>query len=303
MKNKWVFIAFFLLFMTFASFVVASVLSLFGGEGGVGAAHGNVARIPINGVILSGESQSYLTEPVAPAKELIDFIKKADARPELRAIVLDISSPGGSAVASQMVADAVANANKTVYAFIREQGTSGAYWVASASDKIIAHELSATGSIGVISSYLEFSGLLQDYNVTYQRLVAGKYKDIGTPFRKLTPEEEQILQKKLDVIHDAFITAVAENRHLPKEKVTALATGMFYLGKEAKEMGLVDELGDEESVTALLKKDLQLDDVQYVDYKKQKTFFDILERLATGFGFWVGRGIATPRTESITITT
>lgn len=303
MKNKWVFIALFLLFLTFSSFVVASVLSLFFGEFDIGAKTGNVARIPISGVILSGESQSYLGEPVAPAKELIDFIKKADARPELKAIVLDISSPGGSAVASQMVANAVANANKTVYAFIREQGTSGAYWVASASDKIIAHELSVTGSIGVISSYLEFSGLLQDYNVTYQRLVAGKYKDIGTPFRKLTSEEEQMLQRKLDVIHDAFITAVADNRHLPKEKVTALATGMFYLGKEAKEMGLVDELGDEEYVATLLKKDLQLDDIQYVEYIKGRTFLDILERLATSFGFWVGRGVVTPAVSSVTIQT
>ncbi len=302
MKNKWVFIALFLLFMTFASFVVASVLSFFFGEG-VGAASGNVARIPITGIILSGESQSYLGEQVAHAQELVDFIKKADARPELKAIVLDISSPGGSAVASEMVAHAVATANKTVYAFIREQGTSGAYWVASAADKISAHELSVTGSIGVISSYLEFSGLLQDYNVTYQRLIAGKYKDIGTPFRKLTPEEELMLQKQLDVIHDAFITAVAENRHLPKEKVTALATGMFYLGKEAKEMGLVDELGNEDDVTALLQRDLQLTEVHYVDYKKEKTFLDVLERLTTNFGFWVGRGVVTPAVSSVAIRT
>jgi len=302
MKNKWVFIALFLLFMTFASFVVASVLSLFFGNG-TGAGSGNVARIPITGVILSGESQSYLGEQIAQAKDLISFIKKADARPDVKAIVLDISSPGGSAVASEMVARAVATANKTVYAFIREQGTSGAYWVASASDKIIAHELSVTGSIGVISSYLEFSGLLQDYNVTYQRLVAGKYKDIGTPFRKLTQEEEQMLQGKLDVIHDAFITAVAENRHLPKEKVTALATGMFYLGKEAKEMGLVDELGDEEYVTELVKKELQLEAVQYVEYKKEKSFFDVLEQLATRFGFWVGRGVVTPSVSSVAIRT
>lgn len=300
MAKRWITILVFLLMLTFFSYAAASFFSLVFGEE---TAKGNVALIPINGAIMSSEDRSYLAEPVATAKDIVDAIEKADANQEILALVLDISSPGGSAVASQEVATAVQRANKTVYAFIHEQGTSGAYWVASAADKIIVNELAITGSIGVISSYLDFSGLLRDYNVTYQRLVAGRYKDIGTPFRKLTQEEEQLLQRRLDAIHERFILSVAENRHLPKEQVTALATGMFYLGSEAKDIGLADAVGDMSLVTETIKADLKLEKVDYVTFKKQRTLLDVLDRLSGQFGFSVGQGLATPKTESILMRT
>src|SRR3989338_1810893 len=236
------FLPFFPLFLAFFSYTIASVLSFIFGEEAI--LSGNVALIPVSGTIMVGNGDGLFEDSIANSKDLIDNIKKASANPEIKAILLDINSPGGSAVASQEVAREVKRVNKTVYAFIREQGTSGAYWIASSANKIVSEELALTGSIGVISSYLDFSGLLADYNVSYQRLIAGKYKDIGTPFRKLSKEEEVMLQKRLDIIHDYFINAVADNRKLPKEKVRDLATGMFYLGIEAKEMGLVDELGD-----------------------------------------------------------
>src|SRR3989338_4617975 len=299
MNKKWIAIFFFLLFLAFFSYTIASVLSFIFGEEAI--LSGNVALIPVSGTIMVGNGDGLFEDSIANSKDLIDNIKKASANPEIKAILLDINSPGGSAVASQEVAREVKRVNKTVYAFIREQGTSGAYWIASSANKVVSEELALTGSIGVISSYLDFSGLLADYNVSYQRLIAGKYKDIGTPFRKLSKEEEVMLQKRLDIIHDYFINAVADNRKLPKEKVRDLATGMFYLGIEAKEMGLVDELGDMDYVTEMIKKDLNLKEINFVEYKQKRSLIDMLRRITSNFGFWIGKGISTPKAESMIV--
>ncbi|MBI3883795.1 MAG: signal peptide peptidase SppA [Sphingobacteriales bacterium] len=171
-------------------------------------------------------------------------------------MLFEINSPGGSAVASEEIANAVKKANKTTVAWIREIGTSGAYWVASSSGHIVANRVSITGSIGVIASYLEFPGLLEHYNITYQRLVSGKYKDIGSPFKEMTPEEKAIFQQNLDTIRDYFVSEVAKNREMSKKDVDKIANGVFYLGAQAKELGLIDELGGkDEAINYIEKKD------------------------------------------------
>ncbi|MBI2130309.1 S49 family peptidase, partial [Candidatus Woesearchaeota archaeon] len=149
----------------------------------------------------------------------------------------------GSPVASEEIANAIKKTNKTSVAWIREIGTSGAYWVASSTDYIIASRVSITGSIGVIASYTEFSGIMKDYNLTYRRLISGKYKDIGDPFKELVPEEQEILQSYLDSIRDYFVEEVAKNRNMKKQEVEKAANGLFYLGGEAKKLGLIDEIG------------------------------------------------------------
>src|SRR3990167_9078154 len=106
---------------------------------------------------------------------------------------------------------------------------------------------------GVSGSYLEFSGLFDKYGVGYERLVGGEYKDIGSPFKKLSLEEEKIMQKKIDIIHEYFIEEVAKNRELDVDVVRSLADGQFYLGIEAKDLGLIDEFGD----TNKAKKDME----------------------------------------------
>ena len=146
--------------------------------------YGNVALIPIEGII-TGSGGSYLGSSTISSKSIVEFIEEADKSDNIDAIVLEINSPGGSAVASDEIAEAVKNAKKPVVSFIREVGASGGYWVASASDYIIANRMSITGSIGVISSYLEFSGLMEKYGVGYERLVAGENKDLLSPYTKL----------------------------------------------------------------------------------------------------------------------
>jgi protease-4 len=251
----------------------------------------NVALIKIDGEILSSEGLSIYEATYSD--EVIKNIENAVKTPSIKAIIFEINSPGGSAVASSEIADAIKNAraaNKTTVALIREQGTSGAYWVASACDHIVAHPLAITGSIGVISSYLDFSGFLDRYNVSYERLVSGKYKDAMSPFRELTDEERAIIQKKLDIVYGVFIQEVAKNRNLSEDSVKEMATGMFYLGKEAKDLGLVDELGSKQEAVDYIEQKYGIT-ASIREYKKSKSLFDQLAEYMPISNFWLGRGI------------
>ena len=156
---------------------------------------GNVAVIPIKGVIMIDSEDSLFATSVASSTDIVKLIEKAESDPSIEAIVFDINSPGGAPVASAEIARAIAEAEKPTVAVIREVGASGAYWAASAADHIIANEVSITGSIGVLASYLEYGDLLAEYNVSYTRFVSGEHKDMGSPYREMTNEEEEIYQQ------------------------------------------------------------------------------------------------------------
>ena len=288
---RWGYAIFVLLLLGILGFIAVGIISLFVGVD-VESLSGNVALIPIEGVILGSESSESIFESAAISTDIIELIEKADKNPSIKAIILEINSPGGSAVASEEIADAVKKTNKTTVAWVREVGASGAYWVASASDYIVANRVSITGSIGVIASYLEFPGLLEKYNVSYQRLVSGKYKDIGTPFRELTEEEKAIFQQTLDTIRDYFVTEVAKNRNLNKKDVDKIANGLFYLGVQAKDLGLVDELGGKDEAVKYIEKKESIK-AEIVEYKKEKTLFDILSEVMSRQSFSIGKGIGS----------
>ena len=240
-----------------------------------------IAVIPLEGVIHGGTDATSILS--AGGTSSLDFIARLDEAvedPLVKGIVIQINSPGGTVVASKEIADAIKGIDKPVVAWIREAGTSGAYWVASASDAIVADPLSLTGSIGVTSSYLSFGDLLEDYNVTYQRLVTGKYKDLATPFKELTNEERALLEKKLYDIHDYFVAEVARNRDLPEENVRALATGEFFLGQEALPLGLVDYLGGKETAMNITKQLANITSAEEKVYKEKLGFLDVFSSFA-----------------------
>ncbi|MEK6899794.1 MAG: signal peptide peptidase SppA [Nanoarchaeota archaeon] len=253
---------------------------------------GNVALIPIEGEITADGGQEMGLAAVS-AKEIVNFVEEADENPEIKVILLEINSPGGSAVASDEIADAVSTASKPVVALIREAGASGAYWVASAADYVIANRMSITGSIGVLSSYLEFSGLMEKYGVNYEELTAGQYKELGSPYKTLSSQDRLILQSKLNKIHGYFIEKVAENRKLDIENVKALATGEFFLGVEALDLGLVDQLGNKDTAEEFIKGTYGLKKISYVNYEHETGFFDILGSVFSDFSFKMGEGIGS----------
>jgi len=290
-NREWMLIIIVLVILVLISMFIAGIISSVI-SGGMPTVLGNAVIIPIKGTILVEPSMLSFGEETATSSEIIKLIDKVEKDVNVKAIVFEINSPGGSAVASEEVANRVKRIKKPKVAWIREIGTSGAYWIASATDHIIANRMSITGSIGVISSYLDFSGFLSDHNVTYQRLVAGKYKDMGTPLKELTPMEKELFNERLDIIHKYFIDAVSENRGLNEKEANELATGIFYIGSQAKELKLVDELGGEEEVKNYLEKKLDMP-IKLIESVGKKGFLEMLSTIFNKNAFYVGRGIGS----------
>jgi protease-4 len=194
-----------------------------------------IALIRIEGVILD-------------AQETIGELKKYGENPSVKAIVLRIDSPGGGVVPSQEIYDAVrrvrTKSNKAVIASMGSVAASGGYYIAAATDRIVANPGTLTGSIGVIMETANVEGLLQKIGVEGVVVKSGKYKDIGSPLRKMSDEERHLMQTVMDDVHMKFIEAVAEGRSLEVHEVQALADGRIFTGRQAKDAKLVDELGN-----------------------------------------------------------
>ena len=247
--------------------------------------------IQIKGAIYSNGDGIPLQPTGASSVAILQKLKDAEEDNSIKAIILEIDSPGGTVLASKEVADKINKIEKPVVAWIRGSGASGAYWIASATDLIIADELSIIGSIGVTSSYLEFSGLLKEYNVHYQRLVTGEFKDLGTPFKELTDKEEELFMGKLNQIHNFFVEEVAENRNLSSAKVGKLATGEIFLGQEAIKLNLIDELGGKEEAVNASKRLANITEAEVVKYKDTGEFLNFL--FDSKMAYQVGQGIGS----------
>ncbi len=253
-----------------------------------------VLVVPIEGTISNQDEGFFIFGQTATVPQIISCLKKAEKDETVKAVLLAINSPGGTVIGSQNVASEVKKVKekKPVVSFINEIGASGGYWIASTSNEIIAEPFSLTGSIGVTSSYLGYAGLLNNLNITYQSLVTGEFKDIGSPYKDLTDSERQVLMKKLNLIHEEFVSVVAENRNMSKERVRAVANGLFYLGKEAKELGLVDEIGNREDAENRVKELVGNEKIEFVECKQEGGFFSGARVLAI-FGYYVGKGLGS----------
>jgi protease-4 len=288
--NPWKFILILLLVLLLFGFILAWIFSLFIGSGI--QPNGNVAVIPIQGVITSYDSVQFLGESTISSPIIVDFIEQADRNPSIKAILLEIDSGGGSPVGSEEIVNAVKKTNNTTVALIREMGASGAYWVASASDYIICNKMSIVGSVGVIASYLQFSGLLDKYNITYERLVSGERKDLGSSLKELTPFERSLLQDKVDLLHDYFLDDVVKSRKLTDDQKSEVATSEFYLGMEAKDLGLVDAFGGEDEAVVYIQ-DIIKEEPVLAEYRQRRTLLDIFSSMMNERSFFMGKGIGS----------
>jgi protease-4 len=247
--------------------------------------------IPMHGIIGNYDSSIIFDSNNINPDTIISLIKKAKENERIKAVIFEINSPGGTVVASKEIADAVKKLDKPKVALIRDIGTSGAYWIASSADNIVADKLSITGSIGVISSYLEFSKLFEEYGITYERIVVGKYKDAGTPYKELTEEERSLILNKLNKINEVFLNEIKINRKLKDTK--KIETGEFFLGLEAKELGLIDYLGNKEDAINIAKNLSNIKEAKLVEFKEKKTILDILSKISYSGFYYLGKGIGS----------
>ncbi len=183
---------------------------------------------------------------ISDSKTVIKQLDRFSEDQAVKAIVVRINSPGGAVGPSQEILREVEKVKKKkkVVASLGTVAASGGYYIACGADLIMANKGTATGSIGVIMQFANVEALTKKVGLDFFTLKSGRYKDVGSPFRSMTPEEKEYMQHLLDNIYQQFISDVARNRRIPVEKLQSLAEGKVYTGEEAKQVGLVDEFGN-----------------------------------------------------------
>lgn len=186
--------------------------------------------------------------PILDSRATVDELETYGDDPLVKAIVLRLDTPGGGVAPSQEIYNAVKRVrldkHKTVVASMGNVAASGGYYIAVASDRILANPGSLTGSIGVVMQLANLENLMNKIGVKNIVIKSGRYKDVGSPFRMMGEEDRQLLQSVLDDAHRQFIEAVAAGRSLDAADVEALADGRIFTGQQAKDVLLVDDLGD-----------------------------------------------------------
>jgi protease-4 len=243
----------------------------------------SVGWVPIHGAIYSSESG----KPWEKGEEQwARKIKQMSETKGVKAIVLDINSPGGSVGAVQELYSQIQRVRKEkkipIVALFGDISASGGYYIASACDKIVAHPGTLTGSIGVIFSVSNLQGLFQKIGYKQDPIKSGAHKDIGSPARPMTAEERKIMQDLIDDAYGQFLEAVAGGRHMTVEQVRPLADGRIFSGTQALKAGLVDQLGDSTDAVELAAK---LGGIQGKPKVRRDTerFSDIFDMLETKF--------------------
>ncbi len=226
--------------LALAILAVASLLlysaaqSFEGSEDGFSSLSDNIGVIDIDGEILSADST-------------VDQLRKYDQDSSIKAIILHIDSPGGAAAPSQEIYHEVLKIRdekkKPIIASIESVGASGAYYVASAANKIYANDASVVGSIGVIMEWTNYGDLLTWAKMKPEVIHAGTLKDAGDPTRAMTPEERTYFQGLVDNMYGQFVSDVANGRHLPADQIRTLATGQVWTGEQALPLHLIDKEG------------------------------------------------------------
>ncbi len=221
---------------------------------------GDIATIEIRGKIISyflytsdkEKADNSDVPDAVSSEEVVMCIDNIRGDNNIKGVIVEIDSLGGSPFASEEVMKALKRLDKPTATVIRESATSGAYLIATATDRIFASELSDIGGIGVTMSYLDYSQQNEQDGIIYQQLSAGKFKDAGDYDRPLTEEEKELFMRDVNLMHEAFIRNVANNRNLDIEKIRKLADGSSMMGEMAKENGLIDEIGDANSAQTWL---------------------------------------------------
>jgi protease-4 len=268
----WVLIgggAFFLFVLAVFSIVYLTLHAGGGDTAGITSFGDRIGVVDLDGVILS-------PQPV------VGQLKKFGDDSSIKAIILHVNSPGGGVAASEEIYREVkrirAEKKKKIVVSIESVGASGAYYVASASDKIYADQGSIVGSIGVIAQWVNYGDLLKWAKLKDVVIKTGEFKDTGNPARDLTPAEQAYMQSLIDNMFGQFIQAVADGRGLKYEDVKSFANGKVWTGEQAMSMKLVDSVGDFETAVADTAKSVGIkgEPTLVRPEKERKTLLDLL---------------------------
>jgi protease-4 len=196
----------------------------------------------------------------ADAEDVMKHIRRFAQDDDMKAVVVRIDSPGGSVAPSQEIYDEIGKLveKKTVVCSMGDIAASGGFYIAMACPTIMAEPGTLTGSIGVISQFPNVRGLVERFDVKVETVKSGELKDAGNPFREMTEEDRRYWQSLIDRVYAQFLTAVSESRRLAEDEVRKVADGRVITGEEAKELGLIDELGNFHDAVDLAKEQANL---------------------------------------------
>lgn len=240
----------------------------------------SVALIPVAGMIGSDVNAG------ANSEVLLAYIDEA-VNSGADGFIFEINSGGGLVLPSKDVMERIRRLDQPKVAVIRDVGASGAYWIASACDYIIADETSTVGSIGVRMDRFDISELMRKLGIEYDPITAGAHKTMGSPYEKLPEGERQILESMVNELHELFIASVAENRRMEIEEVRPLATGEIFLGSRAFVNRLVDDVGGRAEAAEWMYGQLRgAYEIELYKQSRQQGLFG----LASSFGKAVGEG-------------
>jgi len=221
-----------------------------------------------------------LTEPIIDSQEIVRQFKKYRENRSVRSIVFRVDSPGGGVSASQEIYEEVRKtrqSGKPVVVSMGSVAASGGYYVSCGATTIVANPGTLTGSIGVIFQFLHFSELMNKIGIDASTFKTGKFKDIGSPFRKTTEDEKKFFDQLLEDVYDQFVAVIAKERKLDRKVVLGYADGRVFTGRQAREYGLVDTLGTYEDAVSIAAK---LGDIKgkpkVVKERKLKSFMERL---------------------------
>lgn len=238
---------------------------------------GKPSRFAFGDKIAIVEVRGVISQSSGIIEELQQYVEDEG----VKAIILRIDSPGGGVGPAQEIYREIIKIKpkKKVVTSMGSVAASGGYYIACASDRIVANPGTITGSIGVLMQFSNFEELLKKIGIKGMVLKSGEHKDIGSPFREMTPEEKRIMQEVLDNVHQQFIQAVAEGRKLDRSKVVQIADGRILTGEQAKNLGLVDEMGNLQDTIDLTARMVGIEGKPNVIYPKRKlSIWELLMR-------------------------
>ncbi|WP_049926585.1 signal peptide peptidase SppA [Halopiger goleimassiliensis] len=226
-----------------------------------------------------------------PADDVVEQIDRADADGNVDALLLKLNTPGGEVVPSDDIRLAAERFDGPTIAYATDTCASGGYWIASGCDELWAREGSIVGSIGVIGSRVNASDLAEKVGLSYERFAAGEYKDAGTPLKELEEDEREYLQGIIDDYYETFVERVSDGRDLDAEFVRD-TEARIYLGEQAHELGLVDELGTRRDIEDELADRLEREKVAIEEFEPERPLMARVGAGAQKVAYAFGAGIA-----------
>lgn len=246
-----------------------------------GSGTNKVVRIPLNGLIMLDRGASGIFGGVSSSDLALQAIRRATADPAVQAIIMDIDSGGGGITASDILYHALlkfkaSDPHRRVVTIGGDMVASGAYYIALASDRIIARPTTITGSIGVIIQSLNVRELAERHGITGVTFKSGEHKDLLNPLGEMSDQERDIMQTVVDAMHQRFVALVAKHRSIPADDLAALTDGRIFTAQDALARELVDDIGYWEDAVSQTRALLDVPEIIIYRYEESFSFSALL---------------------------